>query len=132
MREVGVHFYYVAIAVFKRPVEPGYVSASEAVLFAAREQVQAVAEFVLKFFYRFARAVGRVVVHYQYVEVRGGDVHYRTDYVLDILDFVVSRYYYYRFIHISGFSCVLKKTSVSVFHICIGRLPDSVRPGCRY
>ena len=89
--EVGIHLEDVVILMLDGPLESGDVGGAEAELSLAFHHEEAVGEFLLHAAHDVGSAVGRVVLDDEYVEILF-KTEYRTDNVLDIFLFVISRY----------------------------------------
>ena len=63
MAEVGVHFEYIVISFFYRPLEPGDIGSSQSQFTLALYHEQAVGKFLLQPAYNSCRAVRRAVFY---------------------------------------------------------------------
>ena len=91
MAEVGIHLENVVILMLDGPLESGDVGGAEAELSLAFHHEEAVGEFLLHTAHDVGSAVGRVVLDDEDVEIFFKAEH-RTDNVLDVLLFIISRY----------------------------------------
>ena len=91
MREVGIHLDDVFIAVLKRPLKSGNVGCAKPLLAGSLQQIYPLGILCNKSLNDCRRAVGRIVVNNQYVELVLSAKHCSNN-VANVLLFVVGGY----------------------------------------